>query len=315
MLEPKNKHNITAENYYSEEVGKEYLSVHALMTYLKDPSLFYLKQNGHLKGTSSGSANAGRLFHAFMETEDAFVEELKAICKEAFKTGRKKLSDEEIVTELMLDLEAFDPKADYVDVWGFIKDNWDKRHDIWNDNEYEKEMILVGEIGDAPFKGRLDKLKIVDDVAYMYDYKTLGAKSFYGRWYDGEQSHEMTFIEQYNYDLQMTAYAELVKQNFPQVKDVMITFGVFVKSGKHEFSEYPYGLINTETVNVKDLSTVRFEGGTPLKVLWDKSRLAYECMHMDYDTFVKRYGKTMMTELVFSKDSTSTLPIHEFKLK
>lgn len=313
-LEPKNQHDITDETYYTQAVGKQYLSVHALMSYLKNPALFYLKGNGYLKNTSSPSADAGRLFHAFMHDETDFLQEVRNLGKTPFSLGRKKYSDEEIVEMIYNDPEELKPKGDFEAVWQFIQNNWYKRHDIWNETDGVKELILTGTIGEAPFKGRLDKLTIEDDKAYIYDYKTLALKEFYGFWYEDDERFEKSFIHEYNYDLQMTAYAELVKQNFPQVKDVYITFGILVKKGKYDFTEYPSSYIETTTENIKDLYTHRFNGRSPLAVLMEESLGAYNLLNMDSDTFMKLYGKnSVYAELVLN--TGTKLDFSDFRLK
>ena len=313
-LEPKNKNEITDENYYSQEIGKKYLSVHALMTFMKDPALFYLKGNGYLKNTSSPSANAGKLFHAFVNDAKDFEKEVRNLGKEPFLLGRKKISEDEVVDMVFNEPELLKPKSDYDSVWSFILKEWDNRHDWWEEKPWFKELILTGTIGDAPFKGRLDVLKIDGDKAYIYDYKTIGLKERYGFWYEDDERFEKTFIHEYNYDLQMTAYAELVKQNFPQVKHVYVTFGCLIKKGKHEFSEYPSSFIETETVNVMDLHTQRFNGDSPLMVLMKYSLPAYQTLQMSADAFIEKYGDdSLFSEMIFNKHQQ--LPFESFKLK
>lgn len=312
-LQPKNQNEITDENYYSLEMGKKYLSVHALMTYMKDPALFYLKGNGYLKNTSSPSANAGRLFHAFVNDATDFEKEIRALGREPFALGRKKVDEEDIIAMVFTNPHKLKPKADYDSVWTFICKEWENRHHWWEDKPWFKELILTGTIGDAPFKGRLDVLKVEGDKAYIYDYKTMGLKEHYGFWFDDGERHEKTFIQEYNYDLQMTAYAELVKQNFPQVKQVYVTFGCLIKKGKYEFTEYPTSFIETETVNVNDLSTNRFNGDTPLGVLMKMSRPAYHTLNLSPDDFKDKYGQgSLFNEMIFNRKQQ--LPFEAFKL-
>lgn len=315
-LEPRNKHSINDENYYSQEMGKRYLSVHALMTYLADPSLFWLKQNGVLKNTSSPSANAGKIFHAFMHCKEDFDKEMLTLGKEPFSVGRKKLEPEEIMEMIYEDPSQLQPKADYVDIWNYIVRNWYRRDEIWEDDEYVKEMILVGEIGEAPFKGRLDGLKIDGDKAYIYDYKTIALKERYGFWKDAEgEFHEKTFIEEYNYDLQMTAYAELVRQNFPQVKQVYITFGMLIKRGKTRFTEYPSAFVEAETVKVEDLYKPRFkEGRTPFAVLNEFSLEAYVTMNQTYAEYKARRSPSLMMAMVYGEGGEH-LTFNDFRLR
>lgn len=315
-FKPKNQHDITPENYFSEAVGKRYLSSHALMSFLKDPSTFWLKTNGYLKGSSSESADAGRLFHAFMESEEAFKEELAHLGKSPF-TKLPKGSDDTTPFEIVFGdnaPEQLNPKATFKAVWDYINQSWEQRHTIWNDDSYDKETILTGQFLDAHFKGRLDCLKIEDDTAYIYDYKTLTLKNYYGSWRDSDgYYHEKTFIQDHDYDLQMAIYAELVKQNYPEVKDVYITFGVLIKGGKHDFVDYPTSFINTKPMHIETLIEPRFNGKTAYDILMDDAQMAYRVMQMDEDAFIEAFGgDNLFLEMLLKKGNP--LSAEKFKL-
>ena len=103
MVTIKNDHDVTDDNYYSKEMGLKYLSVHALMTYMKDLSLFWLKAHGYLINTSSDSANAGRLFHAFMNDEKDYKQEVMALGKTPFSVGHEKSHEDEIIATVLTD--------------------------------------------------------------------------------------------------------------------------------------------------------------------------------------------------------------------
>lgn len=320
------KHELTDDNYYSKEMGLKYLSVHALMTYMKDPVIFWLKAHDYLKDSSSPSANAGRLFHAFMNDEKDFLKELKALGTIPFTIKKqhldeagidKKLKDittEDVIEMVYDDPHLLEPKADYESVWQYIANHWRKRHEQWTTppNSY-KELILTGNIGGAKFKGRLDMLTIDGEDAYIYDYKTLSLKDNYGFWYEDGERFSKNFIHEYNYDLQMMAYSQLVKQNFPQVKNVFIQFGCLIKSNKVEFSKYPSGYVETECVNILNLANNnRFNGRSPLMVLLDNSKNAYDTLQLNSDEMVKRYGsESVFLELFLNKGTQ--LPFDAFR--
>ena len=312
---PKNQNEITEENYYSSEIGRKYLSVHALMTYLDDPSRFWLKAHDKLQGTSSPSAKAGQVFHAFVNDKEDFDNRMIEHGLDMFKLGRKKKDVVDVLDMVYDDPSQLTPKSDYQSVWTFIVKYWDKRHEFWEEKDHFKELILTGRIGGVPFKGRLDVLKVEKDHAYIYDYKTIGLKQSYGYWKDPEtrQFYPKTFVQEYNYDLQMTAYAELVKQNFPNVKNVYVIFGLLIKSGKHDFVEYPTSFINTEPVNVKSFNVPRFDGQTPKEILMHNSKLAYDLLQLDEETFNKRFDNQLFTEMIMQ--TGKSLPIETFKLK
>lgn len=274
---------VTRENYYSEEVNKQYLSSHSFMDYLDDSGTFWLKQHGYLTQTESRSLIAGTIFHAFMESEEEFYAMVDKYKKEFFSKVKK----DDVVSELIKEngIEAVQSYKynDMVDIWTFIQDNWENRHEIWRDIDgWENEVILTGEIGGVPYKGRIDKLFInkEENKAIILDYKTMALKDYYGQYFIDGKRYEMTFLHQYNYDLQMTVYRLLVAQNYDiPFENVKVQFKLLVKSGKKQFAEYPYGYVTTELLDDEKLAVPRFgDDMTAEDVLYNYSQYAYDML-------------------------------------
>ena len=74
----------------------------------------------------------------------------------------------------------------------------------------KKEVIVKGEIGGVAWKGKLDCL--ADNHKYFADLKT--TMDINKRFYLPEEHRYGSFIEAYNYPLQMAVYQELIRQQY-----------------------------------------------------------------------------------------------------
>lgn len=74
----------------------------------------------------------------------------------------------------------------------------------------KKEVIVTGEIGGYPWKGKVDCLNL--EQGYFVDLKTT-ADIYKGFW-NPETREREPFVYAYNYQLQMVVYEELIRQRF-----------------------------------------------------------------------------------------------------
>lgn len=74
----------------------------------------------------------------------------------------------------------------------------------------DKEVIVTGKIGGIAWKGKLDCLPT--NHKYFADLKT--TQDIYKRFYLPDERRYGSFIEAYNYSLQMAVYQELVRQQY-----------------------------------------------------------------------------------------------------
>lgn len=74
----------------------------------------------------------------------------------------------------------------------------------------DKEVIVTGEIGGYPWKGKIDCLNLKQ--GYFVDLKTTA--DIYKAYWNPETREKEPFVYAYNYPLQMAVYQELIKQQF-----------------------------------------------------------------------------------------------------
>lgn len=72
----------------------------------------------------------------------------------------------------------------------------------------DKEVIVTGEIGGCPWKGKIDCLNLKQ--GYFVDLKTTA--DIYKAYWNPETREKEPFVYAYNYPLQMAVYQELIKQ-------------------------------------------------------------------------------------------------------
>ena len=87
---------------------------------------------------------------------------------------------------------------------------------LTNDHDFnllyqgDKEVIVTGEIGGYPWKGKIDCLNLKQ--GYFVDLKTTA--DIYKVYWNPETREKESFVYAYNYPLQMAVYQELIKQQF-----------------------------------------------------------------------------------------------------
>lgn len=179
---------LTHENYYSLEANREFLSVSNIKVFMscEAKSLAYLNEEIG-RDEEKEAFLLGKYVHSWNEGKEAhqkFKEENPQIFSSQGKTkGQLKANFKQ--AELMI-------KA-------LEKDRYCKRF-----LEGQKEVIIQGEIFGVKFKGMVDSLNV--DHKIFSDLKTTQDihKKFGG----------LNFIENYQYDLQMSVYQELLYQQF-----------------------------------------------------------------------------------------------------
>lgn len=313
---------ITKDNYFSEEVNRKYLSSHNFMDYLKDPVLFYMKNNGYFERRETNALVAGTLFHAFVDNEQEFREIIDNYQPVIFNTRSKTINKDKSALDFIDngEIEKLVVKADFRDVWQFILSNWDVREAIWKVSPYEeREAILKGEIAGVPFKGRADRLIFNKSRTRVtiYDYKTIGLKEFYGRYYHEEMERwvEKTFLQEYGYDLQMYVYKRLVNQMYDIPMDkIDIRMGLLVKSGSTAFIQYQSNFVETEFIQDEDLLAPRLFGGmTVADIIDHKAKDAYELVNQD-ELPEELAKESILYNLYADKKKRQPIPINNIRI-
>lgn len=177
--------------------------------------------------------------------------------------------------------------SSFSDVWDHIRAMWDKREKIWEEQPNTiREYIITEKIAGVPFKGRIDVLQVDEENkrALIYDYKTLGPKDYYGRYWNVEEERfvNKNFVQERNYDLQMWIYRYMVSQKFniPE-ENVEVKLGILVKGNSKQFAKTPTNFINTKSLGDAELLAPRFSDGeqsgmTAKDIVFKYANEAYE---------------------------------------
>lgn len=214
--------NVNAENYYSLEVSSKYRSVSWIKKFLACEA----EALAELKGTwtPEGDPTAllvGNYLHSYFESHESHQTFVKDNEWNIFKTKAASKKDKASGAEIHLIPDADGEKKEKVltDKKTAPFKQADKmigalEIDPTFQKVYqgEKEVILNGEIDGVPYIGKLDCFDPAR--AFFLDLKT--TQDLHKRYWiqDDDRGHWGSFVEAYNYPLQMAVYQELIRQNY-----------------------------------------------------------------------------------------------------
>lgn len=190
-LQTCSNYKLTEDNYYSNDTNQRYQSVSLFKSFLNCEE----KTMAELTGKYQPDKNVtpllvGNYLHSFFESPESherFIQENEALIKTksgAFK-AEYKLADKMIKT--LADDEVFNMLY-----------------------QGDKEVIIQGQIDNVDWIGKVDCLNL--DKKYFIDLKT--TKNIRELQWNAEQHKKVTFIENYNYYIQLAVYRELIYQTF-----------------------------------------------------------------------------------------------------
>lgn len=183
-------------NYYSREANKHYMSVTVFKRFLACEAEALAELKGIWVPERDPTALlAGNYLHSYFESPAAHQSFIDAH-PEMFSTRgstKGQLKAPYKVAESMIHALKDDPsfQAAY---------------------QGNKEEILTGEINGVKFMGKLDCFD--PGRAFFLDLKT--TQDLHKRYWiqDDDRGHWGSFVEAYNYPLQMAVYQELIRQNY-----------------------------------------------------------------------------------------------------
>ncbi|VDG33352.1 hypothetical protein [Lactobacillus plantarum] [Lactiplantibacillus mudanjiangensis] len=186
---------LTPSNYYDIKTDWQYMSPTWFKKFLacEAEAIAELKQSWKPENDPTALV-VGNWLHSFFESEAAherFVSEHpEAISSRGTTKGRLK--------------KAFKVAENMIDTL----DNDDMFKKFY---QGDKEVIVTGKIGGYLWKGKIDCLNL--ERGYFADLKTTA--DIYKGYYNAEtHKYDKSFVYEYNYQLQMAVYQELIKQQF-----------------------------------------------------------------------------------------------------
>ncbi|MEK4263643.1 PD-(D/E)XK nuclease-like domain-containing protein [Paenibacillus sp. FSL L8-0499] len=173
---------LTSENYYSQEANKEFMSVSQYKDFIKCESTAMAKLSGKYSDMKHEALLIGSYVHAAIEGEDAF-ESFKKDNPEIY-TAKKELKACFKAADNMIDSILSDDLCQTVLVG-------------------DKEVILTADMFGTMWKAKIDVLS--RENGRITDLKTV--KGIREKYWNGNKY--VSFIQMYQYDVQMAVYAEI----------------------------------------------------------------------------------------------------------
>lgn len=191
---------LTADNYYSVEADREYMSCSQYQDFLKCEAATMARLNGRWNPPSSEAFLVGNYFHTAMESAEAHAQFCDEHMFDIFKTSvSKKTGDVEIKgkyapyeqADRMIEVCKGDPLINkLIELPG------------------ENEVIMTGELFGVPWKIRLDKYVPLSRL--IIDWKTTA--DINKTEYNPITGERESFIEVYGYMMRAAVYSEIEKQ-------------------------------------------------------------------------------------------------------
>lgn len=175
--------NLTAENYFSPEAQREYMSVSQFKSFMKCPAAALAELNGEYQREQTTALLVGSYVDAWFSDE---LEQFKTEHPEIFKRDGTL-------------------KAEYVQAEQIIA-RVSKDEMFMEYMSGEKQVIMTGQIEGVPVKIKVDSLlpdKIVD-LKIVRDFEPI---------YDPDFCSRVPWWVFWRYDLQGAVYQEVVRQN------------------------------------------------------------------------------------------------------
>lgn len=208
---------LNQENYYSNEINKEYMSVSLFKDFEKCEAAAYAKLNGDWEPKSDiTSLLVGNFVHSYFEGEEAH----KAFL-ERTEPGQSKSNQELMMTKPTKKEPNGHVRAEFKVAQRMI----DR---LAGDEVFQKtylpgnkEVIVTGEINGIKWRGKLDSFD--ENVGFFFDIKTNA--DLHKKWWDKEEGKYTNFVKAFGYYMQMAVYRELISQTFGVIAQPII-FGV-----------------------------------------------------------------------------------------
>lgn len=180
---------LTQTNYHSSEANREYFSVSQFKDLMECQAKAIAKINGDFEETYGNALLVGSYTHAAFESVSAFQELIEENAESIFKKRGGKYAEFE-QADLMIETITNDKFAMFA-------------------MEGEKEIILTAELFGVPWKCKIDSINHQRNT--FTDLKT--TRSLSQRIWSDKYQKYVSFVEAWDYVLQMAVYREILFQN------------------------------------------------------------------------------------------------------
>lgn len=183
------KPNLNSSNYYTNEMDKQYVSVSQFKNFVECEAKTMAVLNGDYEDPPNKAMIVGSYVHAAFESDEAFNQFVEENNDVIFKPRGGKY-------------------ADFTQADGIIET-------IKNDEfamfalEGEKEQIMTADLYGAKWKMKVDSIN--HDAKRFADLKT--TRNIFERHWSTKYDGWVSFVERWDYVLQMAIYRQIIEQN------------------------------------------------------------------------------------------------------
>src|SRR5690625_493370 len=189
----KNKLPLTSNNYYSLKADNQYMSVSQLKNWIECEAATKAYLKGEITKEPTGAMLVGSYTHAAFEGDKVFNQFIEENNGVIFKKNGGKYADYE-QADLMIESLKNDPFASFA-------------------MSGEKEQIVTANLLGIDWKCKIDNVN--HQHQFFSDLKT--TQDLYKRYWSEKYDGWVSFIERWDYVLQMAIYRKLIEQNTGQL--------------------------------------------------------------------------------------------------
>lgn len=180
---------LNSDNYYSQEANREYFSVSQFKSMMQCEAAEMAKLKGEYTEPYSNALTVGSYTHAAFESDAAFNSFCEQEREAIFKNRGGKYADFEQADRMIETL-----KNDEFAMFALTG---------------EKEQIFTGHLFGADWKIKVDNMNL--EQGFFSDLKT--TQSLSKRFWSDKYQKYVSFVESFDYVLQMAIYREIIKQS------------------------------------------------------------------------------------------------------
>src|SRR5690625_2966220 len=184
-----NSQVLTSSNYYSREMDKKYMSVSQFKNFVECEAKTVAKLNGDYYEPPNKPMIVGSYVHAAFESDDVFNQFIEDNYDVINKKRGGKYADF-IQADRMIETLKNDEFAMFA-------------------MEGEKEQIMIADLFGCKWKMKVDSIN--HDRNYFADLKT--TRNIFERYWSTKYEGWVSFIERWDYVLQMAIYRKIIEQN------------------------------------------------------------------------------------------------------
>ncbi|MGR6115745.1 PD-(D/E)XK nuclease-like domain-containing protein [Aeribacillus composti] len=191
-MKTKTKPNLNKKNYHSNEADKQYMSVSQFKSFRECEAKTIAVLKGEFQEPTTNALLVGSYLHAAFESEEAFQKFIEENNSAIFKSRGGKYADFEMADKMIETL-----KSDSFVMFAL---------------EGEKEQIYTAELWGTEWKVKIDNIN--HQHKFFSDIKT--TSDLYKRYWSEKYDGWVTFVEYWDYVLQMAVYRRVLQENLGQ---------------------------------------------------------------------------------------------------